>query len=125
MIYFLQGCDLPLHGTELKFSALVLLGQHLFHLLQLGFSPGQTVLLIHALLMDLLIAEIRDYKTEIEKKNLGAHVGAVCDLIAPEGQSTGADVQNDVRSQARQHHGFVFFRGGQFGPYNVQFSRQC
>lgn len=46
----------------------------------------------------------------------------VLDLVAPEGQSTGADVQNDVWTQARQHHGFVFFRGGQFGPYNVQFS---
>lgn len=49
----------------------------------------------------------------------------MCDLIAPEGQSTGTDVQNYVWSQACQHHGFVFFRGGQLSPHNVQLSRQC
>lgn len=71
MIYFLQGCDLPLQGSELQFSALVLLGQHLLHLLQLSFSPGQTVLLIHVLLMDLWITEIRDHKKKKqgERKN--------------------------------------------------------
>lgn len=53
MVYFLQGGDFPPHGAELQFSALVLLGQHLLHLLQLCLGPRQTVLLIHALLMDL------------------------------------------------------------------------
>ena len=52
-VYFLQRGDFPLHGGELQFSALVLLGQHLLHLLQLCLGPRQTVLLIHVLLVDL------------------------------------------------------------------------
>lgn len=48
----------------------------------------------------------------------------IFDLVAPEGQSTGTDVQNYVWSQTCQHHGFVVFRGWQLSPYNVQFPRQ-
>lgn len=35
----------------------------------------------------------------------------IFDLVAPEGQSTGTDVQNYVWPQTCQHHGFVVFRG--------------
>lgn len=57
LVYLLQGGNFPSHGGELQFSALVLLGQHLLHLLQLCFGPWQTVLLIHVLLMNLFIKE--------------------------------------------------------------------
>jgi len=46
------------------------------------------------------------------------------DLIAPEGQSAGADVQNYVRSQTRQHHGFVILGGRQLRPHDVQLPGQ-
>lgn len=48
----------------------------------------------------------------------------IFDLIAPEGQSTGTDVKNNVWSQACQHHGFVLLRGRQLRPHNVQLPRQ-
>lgn len=35
----------------------------------------------------------------------------ILDLIAPEGQSTGTDVQHYVWSQTCQHHGFILLRG--------------
>ena len=35
VVYFLHGGDFPPYAVELQFSALVLLGQHLVHLLQL------------------------------------------------------------------------------------------
>lgn len=46
------------------------------------------------------------------------------DLIAPEGQSPGTDVQYYVWSQASQHHRFVVLGGRQLGPHDVQLSRQ-
>lgn len=49
----------------------------------------------------------------------------ILDLIAPEGQSTGTDVQHYVWSQTCQHHRFILLRGRQLHPHNVQLSRQC
>lgn len=49
----------------------------------------------------------------------------ICDLIAPEGQSTGTDVQNYVWSQTCKHHGFVVLRGRQLRPHDVQLAGQC
>lgn len=48
----------------------------------------------------------------------------IFDLIAPEGQSTGTDVQNYVWSQTCQHHGFVLLRGRQLRPHDVQLPGQ-
>lgn len=49
----------------------------------------------------------------------------ILDLIAPEGQSTGTDVQHYVWSQTCQHHRFILLGGRQLHPQNVQLSRQC
>lgn len=47
------------------------------------------------------------------------------DLIAPEGQSAGADVQNYFGSEACQHHGFVLLGGRKLGAHNVHLAGQC
>lgn len=69
LFYFLQGCDFPPHGGELKFPALILLGQHLLHLLKLGFGPWQIVLLIHTLLMGLFVKRSWKKHTKNSKKH--------------------------------------------------------
>lgn len=46
------------------------------------------------------------------------------DLIAPEGQSTGADVQNYFGSEACQHHGFVLLGGRKLRAHNVHLPGQ-
>lgn len=46
------------------------------------------------------------------------------DLIVPEGQSPGADVQHRVWPKTRQYHGLVRFRRCQLRPHNVQLSRE-
>lgn len=48
----------------------------------------------------------------------------ILDLIAPEGKSPRTDVQNYVRSQTCQHHGFILLRGRQLRPHNVQLPGQ-
>ena len=48
----------------------------------------------------------------------------LCDLIAPEGQSSGGDVQDYIWPEACQDHGFVLLRWRQLSPHDVQLPGQ-
>ena len=134
VVYFLRGGDFPPHAGELHFSALVLLGQHHLHLLQVGISPRHTVHLIHPLLVDLLRKPPDWHRQTFRDLQLQSYTTLcdatartnrkIFDLIAPEGQSTSTDVHNYIWSQTGQHHGFVLLRGRQLRPHDVQLPRQ-